>query len=418
MSLYHRMAQSLRQSRSAIKSAFLTALVFFGPLTGPVHADFRQPCPKLSVTAACSPEGLAEARVKAPADLPQGLRLLISGPGSGGTYMLTGGRSVAVSLPGPAGEQVALTVVGLEGAGDTAKGCCFSSHRLRRPVCTVTPADPSPTERIPDFAVTLQFPETCPRRGCVGKLGLAGPAGPPQAITLKADGRGRFTAAACLGSQAAEALCDVPPGAGMDVTFVPDPAAPAGRVELCGQLGIGASDRVGTLALQKALARQGYDPGPLDGRLGPATRAALNLLAADAGLPPPVDAVPPQMLDLLGLSGFADANPANDRDCAQTNLPRRPSGGAKRATTGTADTGPACDPKTTALRGGVCQCRSKAMVRVSPTRCKAGPELRLCPNGLPEILGLGCPVVAPGCRRTNAAGECCDDLPADDASCR
>ncbi len=54
------------------------------------------------------------------------------------------------------------------------------------------------------------------------------------------------------------------------------------------------SSRAGVAAVQRALARLGYDPGPADGVPGPRTRAAVRAFQAAAGLP--VDGRPSEAL--------------------------------------------------------------------------------------------------------------------------
>ena len=45
-------------------------------------------------------------------------------------------------------------------------------------------------------------------------------------------------------------------------------------------------DAARVAAAQRALARHGHDPGPIDGRMGPRTRAALRAFQAERGLAP------------------------------------------------------------------------------------------------------------------------------------
>jgi len=44
-------------------------------------------------------------------------------------------------------------------------------------------------------------------------------------------------------------------------------------------------DQAQTAKLQRLLLDRGYDPGPIDGRSGPMTKAALARFRADAGVP-------------------------------------------------------------------------------------------------------------------------------------
>jgi hypothetical protein len=405
--------------------------------------------------------------------MPKGLSLLITPQNGGATHALAAGQTVTLDATGPTMGQMTLAVLGLEGEGAAVESCCFSNLRVRVPVCsppTKPDATNTPTndlaENTDDFAVTLTLPETCPRDGCQGQVTIDGPSDSAVNLTLSTDDTpARITAAGCVGTGSAGALCRVIAGTGLDVSLVPGKSVPAGQLELCAVLGIGTDAATRTLALQQALADQGYDPGPMDGDFGPATMAALQTLAADAGLPPVSDEIPPDLLTLLGLGPFSDANLGNNRACATTTLPRpvlacdpastRAAGaecacrfkGMKRASdtacacakgqslgrkgcVSVKDLDPVktdntplgsdlrCDPATTVLRNGVCQCRSEGMKRASETTCEPVVKIRLCPNGLPEIPGIGCDFGRPTCSRVNDAGECCDDLPAGDASCR
>lgn len=462
----------LRDALYRIKPAWMGAAIFL--CAGlPLGADVRQPCPVLSVTPVCAQDGQAGLQIAAPADMAKGLNLLITPQNGGATHALAAGQTVTLDATGPTMGQMTLAVLGLEGEGAAVESCCFSNQRVRVPVCspptkpdvTNTPTNDL-TEGTDDFAVTLTLPETCPRDGCQGQVAIDGPSDAAVNLTLSTDDTpARITAADCVGTGAAVALCSVIDGSGLDLSLVPGTDAPAGELELCAVLGIGTDAATRTLALQQALADQGYDPGPVDGAFGPATLAALQTLAAVAGLPPVADEIPPDLLTLLGLGPFGDANPDNNRACATTNLPgpvlacdpasTRVAGaecacrfkGMKRASdtactcpkgqslgrkgcvaaersdpedTNDQTSGPdlRCDPATTVLRNGVCQCRREGMKKASETTCEPVIKIRLCANGLPEIPGVGCDFGRPTCSRVNDVGECCDDLPAGDASCR
>ena len=60
-------------------------------------------------------------------------------------------------------------------------------------------------------------------------------------------------------------------------------------------------------AIQRALARLGYDPGPADGIAGPRTRAAIRTFQTDAGLP--VDGLASEQLESAVLSAVLAAAP-------------------------------------------------------------------------------------------------------------
>ena len=335
------------------------------------------------------------------------------------------------------------------------------------------PAD----DPVGDMSMDLTLAPGCSRQKaapvCQGVLTVSG-TGPEQVqVTLSAALGRRLQAegADCSAFAKGQALCLLQVGRPLSFDLALSPDARPAKATLCAELGIGSDAVSRTLALQEALARAGYRPGKVDGDFGPATQAALAAFVADAGLPPLAGNIPPKVLSLLGIGDFSDALPDNNRACAVALVPALPLtcdaattrasgdtcacrfkgmsrvsaqacacpkgqklgakgcrnpgvGGTETADTGTptgtddpAGTGPACDPATTVLRKGECQCRTAEMRRVSQTRCEA-VDIRLCPDGSPEVPGIPCPPAGPACLRFNAAGECCDDLGPGDASCR
>lgn len=81
-------------------------------------------------------------------------------------------------------------------------------------------------------------------------------------------------------------------------------------------LGPGASG-ADVEALQQALARNGYDPGPIDGDYGPLTRTAVETFQEEYDLPV-TGVAGPDTLDVLGLydpdSGIVVIEPPSRRD--------------------------------------------------------------------------------------------------------
>jgi len=61
--------------------------------------------------------------------------------------------------------------------------------------------------------------------------------------------------------------------------------AAAGQARHTASLGKAATGNPLVAQVQRSLKRAGYDPGPVDGRLGPATRAAIRHFQRDNGLP-------------------------------------------------------------------------------------------------------------------------------------
>lgn len=468
---------SLRRRTAAIK----LCLALFCAGTA-ADADAGQSCPPLQISAVCGADGTALLNLQAGAEAPPGLSYLVSLPQEDiGAMSLAPGSRLTVKLASPSGQQVTVAVVGLEPAGADFDACCLSNQRVHLPTSCATgqPAPPdapldAPFSAPGDLAVDLSLSPRCERQRtapvCSGRLTVTGSGQDPAPVTLSADLGTTLRAAGadCTAFAGGLALCQVPLAKALSFDLSLSPDTPRGPTELCAELGLAAQDTARTLALQQALSRAGYAVGAVDGTFGPATLAALTEFVADAGLPPLTGTIPPEALHLLGISDFTDANPDNNRACAGSEVPAAPlicdplstrdtggacacrfeqmkrlsptacacpkgqrlgkkgceaaavSGGKAKDSTGGSKpdgTAPACDPATTVLRGGVCKCRAASMVRLSDTAC-ADLDLRLCPDGRPEIPGLPCAPAGPACSRVNAAGECCDDLPAGDSSCR
>ncbi len=320
-----------------------------------------------------------------------------------------------------------------------------------------------------DLGVTLALAPDCAHTSagvvCSGQMQIDGADGPAQTLTLQSDNARtvRLSGGTCTDFVKGFAICHLPPGQPWPLDLdlqLPAVTGPQ-QTQLCARIGVSTDPTVRTLALQDALDRAGYRVGKVDGDFGPATLAALADFMADAGLPPVATEIPAEALVLLGLDDHGDANPANDTACDTANVPKAPvvcdarttraSGaecacrfkgmvrasmqscacpkgqklgpkGCVRPTENTGDTKTsptgttlACDPATTVLRNGRCECRAAGMVRATATACVDRVEIAFCPNGLPQIPGIPC---AQSCARTNAAGECCDLLGPGDASCR
>ncbi len=444
---------------------------------GAVLGDSRMACPVLAVEQSCSADGQAIITLRPGPKSPPGVSYVISLPDEGtAAQNLPENGSLTFSLPNPKGRQVTMAVVGLEPDGGDLATCCLSNQRVHLPA-SCAPNSPENPAAQDDLAISLTLSEECerPRAGaiCSGLMQISGRQTGLVTTTLSADFGASILVQGveCSPMAAGQALCQLPLGQPVAFDLALRPQAPAGKVQLCTTIGIGSDAAARTLALQDALDRAGYQVGSIDGDFGPTTLAALTQFVADAGLPPLQSDIPPEALALLGLDDFADANPENNRACSVALVPAPPlvcdskttrrSGDACQCrfkdmnrlsntacacpkgtklgpsgcespvlgdgdtnTSGTggnssadADTGPACDAATTELRNGVCECRNAGMVRLGPTSC-GGIETLFCPDGSPQIPGFACPSTGSACARFNAAGECCDDLEADDPSCR
>ena len=201
----------------------------------------------------------------------------------------------------------------------------------------------------------------------------------------------------------------------------------------CANLGAGDDPTAQTIIVQTALTLMGVDIGAVDGQAGKRTRAAAADLQRQLGLEPTgqIDAA---LLQALGVPLAAEGQ----ESCVTVDLPPMPEPPlvCEKATTKLIDgacacrfknmyqadktscgcikgtefsagegclkvrdkpkdppKGLQCDPETTVLRKGKCQCREEGMEKISKTACarpKKKVELRICPNGLPEIPGVGC----------------------------
>lgn len=447
-----------------------------------VWADASQPCPPLEIKASCSPQGTAAIQLRARTDSPPGLRYLVSLPDEDiGAISLAPNASLTFDLPDPKARQLTVAVVGLEPAGASLAACCMSNQRVHlpascAPINTDADAGPDAGTRPDDLALVLTLSPKCARQRatpiCEGTIAITGAGDSPAQVTLSADLAESIVAvgADCSGFAQGHAICRLPIGRVLPFDLALTPTTPRTKATLCAEIGIGADQTAHTLALQDALAKAGYSVGAIDGDFGPATLAALTEFVADAGLPPLTADIPPEVLFLLGITEHSDGMPTNDRACATTSVPSPPlicdvkstkaAGDActcrftgmirvsasscvckkgtklgangceavKKVTPSPADTtlndtdtagdtAPVCDPATTVLRGGICECRLAAMTRLSATTCQV-PELRFCPDGRPEVPGFPCAPEGPACARVNEAGECCDDLGPEDASCR
>jgi len=74
-----------------------------------------------------------------------------------------------------------------------------------------------------------------------------------------------------------------------------------------------------TQAVQTALKDKGFDPGPVDGRMGPQTRSALRAYQKKEGLPTTGNA-DAKTLTALKVAGASDAGAATPRNTQKTEM--------------------------------------------------------------------------------------------------
>ncbi len=249
-----------------------------------------------------------------------------------------------------------------------------------------------------------------------------------------------------------------------------------GTFENCAAIGASDDPTQQAMIVQTALTLMGVDVGAIDGQPGKRTRAGVVDLQDQLGLEPTGE-IDDALLTALGVPMAGGAAPS----CVTVDLPPMPKprlicdkattvneGGAcacryknmyqaddqscgcvkgfnfvagegcikRKVKDPVKDPvkpkGVKCDVKTTVLRNGVCECREEGMVRRNATSCarqKVKQELKICPNGLPEIPGIGCVDIKIGggggkkdddnkCSKFDKDGTCCTDPGAFQEECR
>ncbi|MGV8952119.1 MAG: peptidoglycan-binding domain-containing protein [Cypionkella sp.] len=202
--------------------------------------------------------------------------------------------------------------------------------------------------------------------------------------------------------------------------------AKGGSFENCARFAAPEAARDKSRLLQRLLLARGENIGKADGQIGAKTRAALVTLQAELGLEP-TGAIDDQLMARI----LPDL-PATEA-CVTVDLPPMPAPPL------------VCDKATTVKDGGTCACRYRGMQRAgkqacacakgttlvagkgcvasrtppkkqtkpSPTQPQQPPRdpipLRFCPNGLPEIPGVGCIQFNPKPRGTTGSSILCSD---------
>lgn len=177
----------------------------------------------------------------------------------------------------------------------------------------------------------------------------------------------------------------------------------------CAALGLTetAPSRANTALVQRILLAQGHAIGRADGKAGAKTRAAVAALQTELGLEPTGQIDEALLAQLLP--------PQGPESCVTVDLPAMPAPPL------------VCDRASTTKASGQCACRYPGMVRAGKSACACAkgttlvagkgcvkprtpaktqpktppktqpktptqqqPPLRFCPNGLPEIPGVGC----------------------------
>ena len=125
-----------------------------------------------------------------------------------------------------------------------------------------------------------------------------------------------------------------------------------GTFENCAVVGYPTDTKQALMLAQDIMNKRGIDVGKVDGKIGPNTRAGLEKLRAELGLPPSNE-LDESVFAALGLAPQAEGTIS----CAVAQLPPMPAPVLK------------CDAKTTVERGGSCVCKFKNMSRSNATSC-------------------------------------------------
>lgn len=139
-----------------------------------------------------------------------------------------------------------------------------------------------------------------------------------------------------------------------------------GQFNNCGAVGVPVNRAQRVAAIQQALNTRGYNAGPVDGKAGNKTFAALALLQKSLGLPVTRD-FDDGLFDALRLPL---AKPG-EQSCVLADLPPMPKPPVQ------------CERATTIQKGDSCQCRFDNMLRRNATSCQ-------CKGGYAFVAGEGC----------------------------
>ena len=452
-------------ARRCVKHSLALIAPLATVLASAAGADVSTPCPRPEVRSECV-GGQGFVTLSMPGGGAAGLRFLISDQGadllgeSRAPVEIAPGESRRLVLAPGATEngsnRAVLAILGREpGTDGTLGDCCFTNLSLALPTCPTTPGsdtNSANTETVlneppppppADRGIALTLATECTRSAaglrCAGAIRLGGDAAPgPVTVSLRTHPPLAATLATappsdCVTSRRGAMLCDLPGAPDTVATLTLPGTAGPGPLRVCAELGAGDDPVAQTLALQRALAATGHEPGAIDGVEGPATRNALQRAKAARGMTDDPAPLPAALATALGLAPYADRDPTNDLSCATVQLPSPPlvcdrastratdgacacrhkgmqrqsatacacprgqrltdkgcvartSGGGGGGGGGVIDTPPpppSCEPLTTVLRNGTCACRYAGMMRLNARTC-------LCENGLPPLPGVGC----------------------------
>lgn len=150
-----------------------------------------------------------------------------------------------------------------------------------------------------------------------------------------------------------------------DIAVVVNGQRDGGQIRGCAALGVSNTAQSRVALAQTIMNQRGLNAGPVDGRSGPRTYAALAQLQGQLGLPASRD-FDDKLFAALGIAVGTGAP-----SCTQANLPAMPAPALQ------------CDPQTTVAAGDACLCRFEGMRNTSATSCG-------CRRGASFVAGKGC----------------------------
>jgi peptidoglycan hydrolase-like protein with peptidoglycan-binding domain len=218
-----------------------------------------------------------------------------------------------------------------------------------------------------DFALTVENAGSEPFDGPLNLLDAFGSPSPRNVGGITGDGWQCLTA-----SGVDEVSClapDMPLEAGASTTVEMSLTLPGARngsaFENCVSFALPNNSVLQAKILQTLLNDMGIDVGTVDGAVGPNTLAGIAEFQRQEGLPETGE-VSEELLQALGLNA-----PAGEQTCVSVNLPPMP------------EPPLTCDPSTTVLIDGACECRFSRMMQTSVSSCS-------CISGTEFDAGRGC----------------------------
>lgn len=218
-----------------------------------------------------------------------------------------------------------------------------------------------------DFALTVENTGTDPFTGPLHILDAFGSPTPRNVGGVTSDGWQCLT-----GSDADQMSClapMMPLETGVSTTVEMSLTIPGirngGTFENCAAFAVPENAVLQAKIVQTLLNTMGIDVGTVDGAVGPNTRAGIVQFQRQSGLPETGE-VSVALLQALGLNP-----PAGQQTCVSVSLPPMP------------EPPLTCDPSTTVLIDGACECRFSRMIQSSASSCS-------CIQGTQLDAGRGC----------------------------